>query len=355
MKVNLQPILGNLGYRCIIENSAEGKQVYGRWNQQGIQLILCLNHRKELFIDQEHLQQIQKQAEYTVLRSWQNQNPGDMVPVPQLLTILISEDLEGAAALCRKNSGIWVVDGSERRLLIYENQPGDYFGLKVSLENYLDNLESKPPVVFTKASIKNWLNLNLVVIIVNIVIWLGLSVLGDTKSGSFMLNYGAMYPDYIVKNGQWWRLFTSMFLHFGAEHLLNNMFMLFFLGKFLIDAVGNTKYLIVYIGAGLGGNLLSLYMNIRNGEAVVSAGASGAIFGVIGGLIWILLSHKGKFQNLNIAGVVIMAVLCISYGFSTVGVDNSAHLGGLICGFVIAMMESIISGAFRCHKIRKAG
>lgn len=185
--------------------------------------------------------------------------------------------------------------------------------------------------------IKKWLNVNVILIAVNILIWLMLCTLGDTRSGAFMYEHGAMYPQDVL-NGEWYRLFTAMFLHFGAEHLISNMFMQYFLGDMLLRAVSQWKYALIYLLAGLGGNVTSLAMMELTRDYAVAAGASGAIYGIIGALLWVVLRNGGKFESISISRMLLAMAVYISYGFTTEGVDAWAHLGGAVVGFLTAML-----------------
>ena len=118
-------------------------------------------------------------------------------------------------------------------------------------------------------------------IIVNIAVFMVLSLLGDTENGYFMLHHGAMYEPMILENQEYYRFFTCMFLHFGIQHLLNNMVMLGALGWQLEPVIGKVKYLLIYFISGLGGSGLSFAWNVMHEEQSVSAGASGAIDGSI--------------------------------------------------------------------------
>lgn len=180
--------------------------------------------------------------------------------------------------------------------------------------------------------------MNLLMVILNILVFIILEILGDTTDIGFMLHYGAMYPMAIQESGEYYRLITSMFLHFGLEHLLFNMLLLLFAGDMLDQQVGAGKYLVIYLAGGVAGNLLSLCNSLRLGEEVVSAGASGAIFAVIGALVWIVLKNKGKAEGINGRGLCIMAVLSLAEGFSSVGVDAYAHLGGAVGGFLLSVI-----------------
>lgn len=173
-------------------------------------------------------------------------------------------------------------------------------------------------------------------VVINIGVFLILSFMGMTEDTMFMLEHGAMYEPYIVEGHEYYRMFTSMFLHFGIEHLLNNMVMLGALGWNLELETGRIKFLIIYLISGLGGNLLSLYMNIRDNVLFVSAGASGAIFGLMGALLLVVLKNHGKVGRLTNRGLLFMVALSLYFGLTSSGVDNAAHIGGLVCGFAAA-------------------
>ena len=175
-------------------------------------------------------------------------------------------------------------------------------------------------------------------IVINIIIFFIMELLGDTKSATFMLSYGAIYPVEIVEHKEYWRFFSAMFMHFGFDHLLNNMVMLGAAGRILENALGKVKYFLLYIIAGIGGGILSCIQMVYSGDYAVAAGASGAIFGIVGALCWIVIVHKGRYETLTGKGLVIMIALCLYYGVSTGNVDNWGHVGGLIMGFLICII-----------------
>lgn len=176
------------------------------------------------------------------------------------------------------------------------------------------------------------------IVALNIVAFLVLSLLGDTQSNLFMYHHGAMEPEAVLSYGEWYRLFTAMFVHFDLRHLANNMLMLFFLGEILERAIGHVKYVLLYVLAGLGGGILSMTYMVCTGSFAVSGGASGAVFGVIGGLIYIVLRNKGRLAYLRANRLIFMTALSLYYGFTATGVDNMAHLGGLLLGFLLALV-----------------
>lgn len=175
-------------------------------------------------------------------------------------------------------------------------------------------------------------------IVINVLVFFLLSLRGDTESGYFMLQYGAMYEPLVTEGHEYYRLITSLFLHFGIQHLLNNMVMMGALGYQLENEIGRIKFLLIYFISGIGGNLCSLYWNVSHGEQVISAGASGAIFGLMGALLYIVAVNRGRLGRLSGRGMLIMVALSLYFGLTSSGVDNSAHIGGLICGILITVL-----------------
>ena len=175
-------------------------------------------------------------------------------------------------------------------------------------------------------------------IVINVLVFFLLSLRGDTESGYFMLQYGAMYEPLVTEGHEYYRLITSLFLHFGIQHLLNNMVMLGALGYQLENEIGRIKFLLIYFISGIGGNLCSLYWNVSHGEQIISAGASGAIFGLMGALLYIVAVNRGRLDRLSGRGMLIMVALSLYFGLTSSGVDNSAHVGGLICGILITVL-----------------
>lgn len=186
-------------------------------------------------------------------------------------------------------------------------------------------------------TIKKWLNINVFLIGVNILIWLILCMQGDTRRAGFMYDHGAMYPPDVL-SGEWYRLFSAMFLHFGAEHLISNMFMQYFLGDMLLRALNQWKFAFIYLLAGIGGNVTSLGMMLVTGDLAVAAGASGAIYGIIGALLWVVLRNGGRFESISVPRMLLATAVYIGYGFTTEGVDAWAHLGGAVVGFLAAIL-----------------
>ena len=174
--------------------------------------------------------------------------------------------------------------------------------------------------------------------VINIAVFFFLSLFGDTEDAAFMFQHGAMYEPTVTQGHEFYRIFTSMFLHFGISHLVNNMVLLGALGWNLELEIGKIRLLIIYLISGIGGNLLSLYREIATETYAVSAGASGAIFGLMGALFYVVVANRGRLGRLSGRGMLVMVMLSLYFGLTSSGVDNWAHIGGLISGFVMAVI-----------------
>ena len=144
-------------------------------------------------------------------------------------------------------------------------------------------------------------------IFLNTLIFLIVEFTGGSENGQHMLECGAAYAPLILEQGEWYRIFSSMFLHFGLPHLVNNMLVLFVMGQRLEPAVGRMRFLLIYLAGGIGGNIVSLCWDMHTGVFAVSAGASGAVFAVIGGMIYVIIRHKGRVADLTMRQMIIMA------------------------------------------------
>jgi membrane associated rhomboid family serine protease/Flp pilus assembly protein TadD len=154
-----------------------------------------------------------------------------------------------------------------------------------------------------------------------------------------ILRYGANYGP-LTLSGQWWRLTTVIFVHLGIVHLILNMWCLFQLGKIAEHLYGSWTFLFIYFFTGIAASVTSLAWN----PMAVTAGASGAIFGVLGALISsvhrarLLLPHKEL--NSTLVSLLVFASYNLLFGFLRGHVDNAAHVGGLIAGLLIGTFLS---------------
>ncbi len=149
---------------------------------------------------------------------------------------------------------------------------------------------------------------------------------------NYVLSQFCIFGDY-VRSGEYYRLLTATFLHANIIHLLCNMYALYIFGSQLESFVGKVKFILIYLFSALTGSLMSLIF-LKNG---VSIGASGAIFGLAGALIYFGLHYRVYLGNVVKTNLIPIIILNLSLGFMMNGVDNWAHIGGLIGGLLINM------------------
>jgi len=173
------------------------------------------------------------------------------------------------------------------------------------------------------------------IITINIVLYIIMLTLSRSGLGEFdvqtLLKFGANYKP-LVLAGEYWRLIASAFLHDGIIHLICNMYALYVIGPQLENFFGKTRFLIIYLFSAIAGNLLSLTFS-----SAVSVGASGAIFGLFGSLLYFGYYYRVYLGNVLRTQLIPVIMINILFGLVTPGIDNAAHIGGLIGGIFISM------------------
>lgn len=189
-----------------------------------------------------------------------------------------------------------------------------------------------------------------VLILINTIVFLLMFRGGSDIPANSLVTYGALVP-HLVQHGEWWRLFTAIFLHAGIAHILFNMTSLFAVGVLAERLYGTVKYLAIYLGSGLAGSLVSFGYAVATGSDLLSphVGASGAIFGIAGALLTIRFQRSEVIPRRvrdQISGWLIGLVgINLVISFVTPYVDNSAHIGGLVGGIVLSFLLPLVREA----------
>ena len=176
-----------------------------------------------------------------------------------------------------------------------------------------------------------------ILLIINLIYFLFLELYCGSKNWLSLVYYGAK-EGLSISRGEYWRLLTPIFMHIGFFHLVVNSFGLIVFGPIMEKIFGPTRFLLIYIMTGIWGNIFSFISGIS-----VGAGASGALFGVAGSYAAYLYLNKddlGKFGRESLVGLSWIVGINIIFGFTVSGIDNSAHLGGLISGIIIGYFLS---------------
>ena len=298
-----------------------------------------------------------------------------------MLTLFVS----GRIGQCKEigeDTAYWIVDAEYGRLIIYENQPEDFLGIRSVIENNLhfgghsrnaegaqtdlnnNNLRAASRVTAygrdavtrvdknranayleaqrrqnryragqRRSGLQNVCIVTAVLIAVNLIIFL----LTDLFSMESILEKGQMSWHTVVTEHGYYRLFTCMFLHYGIDHVGGNMIALYALGGELERHMFRVRYVILYLVSGLGASVVScVYYHYFTDIDPYSVGASGAIYGLMGAFFMMLIMHPEQRQRNNATRVVIFVAYLI---YSFVGADGNvnlaAHFGGLVFGAIL--------------------
>ncbi len=166
--------------------------------------------------------------------------------------------------------------------------------------------------------------------IIQVAVFFLLEIQGGSTDTSTLIKFGAKFNPYIYE-GEWWRFITPIFLHIGFLHLAMNTLALYFLGPAVERIFGNSRFLFIYLFAGISGVISSFIFSPN-----ISAGASGAIFGCFGALLYFALIYPKLFFRTIGPSVIPVLIFNLIFGFTVSIVDNAGHLGGLAGGFLAA-------------------
>lgn len=167
------------------------------------------------------------------------------------------------------------------------------------------------------------------IILLNVLVIFGfMEYFGSSMSLLTLVEFGAKYNP-LIHEGEWWRFFTSIFLHIGFLHLFMNSLALFYLGSAVERIYGTQRFVFIYIIAGFFGAISSFAFNSQ-----ISAGASGAIFGCFGALLYFGFIHRKLFFRTMGVNIIVILIINLALGFMIPMIDNGAHIGGLVGGFL---------------------
>lgn len=176
-----------------------------------------------------------------------------------------------------------------------------------------------------------------IIIAICILLYIIMEIFGNGSTNNItLLKFGANL-DALVKNGEYYRLFTSIFLHIGIMHLLCNMYSLYIIGREVESLFGKVKYIIIFILSGIFGSILSIAFS----HNVISAGASGAIFGLLGALLYFGMHYRTYLGEALVRSIIPILIINLIIGFLSPGIDMAAHIGGFVGGILVSMMVGI--------------
>lgn len=185
------------------------------------------------------------------------------------------------------------------------------------------------------------------IIFICILMFILMYIFGNGSEDNYTLLLFGANLDVLTKGGDYYRLVNSMFLHIGIWHLFVNMYSLYVLGKEVENTLGRRKYLIIYLLSGIAGSILSLAFN----HNIICAGASGAIFGIMGAILYFGYYYRAYLGSTIINSILPVIILNLIIGFLDTGIDNAAHIGGLVGGILLTMTLGIPDKSNKVSKI----
>lgn len=180
--------------------------------------------------------------------------------------------------------------------------------------------------------------MTVVFLAINILVFIWLSVHGSTRDSGYMVQHGTMVPVLVIENKEYGRILTGFFLHFGIAHLFNNMLLLGYLGIRLEKNLGHVRFALIYMLTGIVGNVCSLIYYITREPYANCAGASGAVFGIVGAMLWLVIRGRGRLEGITARQLLLMTLFTLYNGVTDSGVNNIAHVAGLLSGFLLCML-----------------
>lgn len=270
-----------------------------------------------------------------------------------ILSLLICEDTEKAKQLCEDDTFCWLVDPVGNRLLIYENQVADFYGIKHILEKFLFDISLSASMEQVNSDIKENINdapyasvswINTILVAINVILFAICTFTGD-----LLYNIGTFGVMDLIEKGEWYRLFTSMFLHADIQHLVSNMLVLYYIGNAVERSVAHLPYLVIYLLSGLAGNILSAGYELITSNYISSLGASGAVFGIEGAMLMLAILNKGKITEITAGRLAFAIAFSLYCGFTSSYVNNIAHIGGVLMGFASVGLLWLFSKVEKKH------
>ena len=222
---------------------------------------------------------------------------------------------------------VWLFTEDYGKLYVFENQPSDF--------DSLYDLIDKKTLVNNRRSQHNLIRMfgvvTPVLVLINIFVYIACVYVYQPTELAVNV-YG------ISEKRQYYRFLTSMFTHFGITHIFGNMVILIVLGARVENIIGRLNYAIIYIVTGLAAAFASYINFFYNNIHAYSAGASGAIFGLLGVLVVIAIYNKGRVRDLSLVNMLILFILTLADGLMSEGVDNVAHAAGFIAGILAGVL-----------------
>lgn len=333
MKKKLEHYLVTEGFFPLTSNISDISALV-KFENNLLNILQIIDYRKELYLDKEQFEEVKKSLRAT----FQDKGVSEI----HILSLVLSENIERGLALGEDDPFCWQVDMETLELLIEDGKQPDFYGMKALLQGFLEKwkenpvqfeeAEEAPEKEEKKGKIRAYFShaplISLSLIVLNLVLCFCCII-----NPVFFYGEGCVSLSYVMQ-GEFYRLLTAVFLHGSVDHYFSNMLLLYFIGDILEKKVGRAKFLFMYLATGILGNMLSCLYEYITGTYYISYGASGAVFGLIGMLFYLVI-RKDEQIKISMPAMFFMVLYCIYSSFVGAQVNVAAHLGGLLSGMVL--------------------
>ena len=306
-------------------------------NQEGPYKIIRINanyiHNKEQYeFDILKLRNVMRQVKRKTL-SWSMNALNILLDVNEDVPLEENKNIASVAlkngALIRSKKVLDIFPDINHKMLL--NEKG--LDLMIDVTNDINKKTDRENKVYESIFRPKKIVITNILIALNVIAFFVVFALSGANLNVLnLLRYGAL-NSVLVQNGEFWRLITAGFLHGGIFHLIFNMYALYIIGTQIENFAGKWKFLAIYFCSMLTASLMSCVINPNS----VSVGASGAIFGLLGALVYFGYHYRLYLGSVLRNQIIPLILFNLLLGFMVSGIDNAAHLGGLIGGLLISM------------------
>lgn len=334
MKEKLEYYLGTIGFFPLTSKLSEVK-VLVRFENNLANVLQIIDYTNDLYLDKEQYEEVKASLKGMFTEKG--------ISDTHILSLVLAEDNSRSRRLSEGDPFCWHMDSLNMELVIEEDKQPDFYGLKGVLETFLKKYQEDPeqfqepkgeeykePRFREKIGtfLKNAPYFTLLLVAANLI--LCFCCIADPK---FFYGKGCLGLSYILQ-GEFYRLFTSMFLHGGLEHFFSNMLLLYFLGDMMENRIGRFRFMVLYLLTGFIGNMVSCLYEYLTNINYVTYGASGAVFGLIGMLFYLVVNRDPK-TKVSLTAMIFMIIYSVYSSLVEVQVNVAAHLGGLLAGMLL--------------------
>ncbi len=345
MKEKVSNFLQYIGYMQATTTLPEF-QVFFLPEGDTAEVVVVIDYLKEIFLSKEIYSGVRERF----VQLFKEQGFGTV----HMMTLVLHQDISVIKNIFYEDIFCWYLNATTNILEIPNGHVEDFYGIKSKIQPFLENPDAymkkftdEVDINMSNAKLPKKLPfVNISIVCVNIIIFILCAFVGD-----MLYNKGAFSFLLISDTNQYYRLISSVFLHVDVQHLFSNMLVLYFLGNIVEEKIGHIKYLIVYFVSAIAGNFLSAIYEMAAGEMIATVGASGAVFGVMGSVLVLLVAHGGKWENITLPRMLIMLVYSLYIGFTSENINNAAHIGGFLTGLLVMTSFCIIKRLVRKKEV----